>query len=154
VRRRTVFSLCGIVLATFVAGAVSIVAQGTKEQPVETKAQTSRGGKDTNIKSEGRVNDKAATGRAAPAQKGGEKPRGGAICDVHFDNRTPWWLDVYVDGDFEGNMPPWGDVYTYAIAGPTILYGRARFTDGSILTWGPVTVRCPAGGSYEWRVSR
>jgi hypothetical protein len=163
VRQRRVFHIMTLALCLLVAGGVALVAQGQKPQAQgsnvvveETRSEVARGGTDSNIKVTERVNAVGKDARQAPPAKGGEKPRGAAqgICDVHFDNRSPWWIHVYVDGEYEGVMPPWGDVYTYAIAGPTRLYGRAEFDDGSRRTWGPVTVRCPTGGSYSWRLLR
>lgn len=161
--QRRGFHILILALSLLVAGGVAATAQGQKPtdpkaqdpnaQVVQTKPEKARGGADTNVKSETRMNTEGKEPRQAPPQKGGEKARGG-VCDVHFDNRSPWWVHVYVDGNYEGLMPPWGDVYAYAISGPTRLYARAEFDTGGRLTWGPITVRCPAGGSYSWQLGR
>jgi hypothetical protein len=162
VKQHRVFLVLTLALGLFVAGGVALVAQGQKPQPqdatkqvLDTKSEVARGGADTNVKLDKRVNNLAKDARQAPPDKGGEKPRGAqGICRVHFDNRTPWWIHVFVDGNYEGLLPPWGDVQTYAVAGPTLLYGRADFDDGSRKTWGAVTVSCPAGGTFSWRLFR
>lgn len=105
------------------------------------------------MKSDKPVNPKGGTNRVAPPNKGGEKSRG-IICDVHVDNRTNLYIYVWVDGNPEGMMGPFGDLYTWAVAGPTRLYARADFDDGSRMTWGPQIVQCPTGGIYTWRLSR
>jgi hypothetical protein len=154
VSSRRVFHMLSLALALAVGGAVVLIAQDQKPEVIESKSELVRErGAHPNIKSETRVNDPNAQGRPAPPQKGGEKPRGDAsVCDVHFDNRTSWWIHVWVDWQYEGAMPGWGDIYTYAIPGPTILYAEARFTDGSVRRWGPINVRCPSYGSYTWRL--
>ncbi len=139
-------------MATVVAGAAAIGQTPPKEQVVETKAAKGRGGEDAKY-SDKTLNSMDAKARPAPPQKGGEKARGATVtCDVHFDNRTKWRIKVWTDRDYEGVVGPYGDLYTWAVAGPTELFGRADFTDGSVLTWGPVVVKCPPGGSYTWRL--
>ena len=112
-------------------------------------------GQDPNIKPNAGTNVRGgAITAAVPAHKqaAGAASKGANTCLVRFDNRTNLYIDTYTDGNSTGRMGPWGDIYTYAIAGPTRLYGRAEFTDGSVTTWGPTMVDCPAGGSYHWRL--
>jgi hypothetical protein len=154
VKRMSVF-LCANMVIT--AGLVALTAQQTepKREVVEAKSQTARGGEDPNIKTTTRVNNVKAAEVPAPPSKGGETPRGQVrTCDVHIDNRTPWYIHVYIDGTYSGLLPPWGDLYDRAIAGPTIFYGRANFDDGSSRTWGPWKFPCPPGTLYTWRLGR
>lgn len=113
-------------------------------------------GQDPNIRAGAGTNVSGATVTAAvPAHKqaaGAASKQASATCLVRFDNRTALYIATHLDGNSAGTLGPWGDVYAYAIAGPTRLYGRAGFTDGSVTTWGPVIVDCPAGGSYHWRL--
>lgn len=113
-------------------------------------------GQDPNIKAAAGTNVTGATVTAAvPAHKqaaGAASKQATATCLVRFDNRTDLYIATHVDGNSAGTLGPWGDVYAYAIAGPTRLYARAEFTDGSVTTWGPTMVDCPAGGSYHWRL--
>ncbi|EMR03220.1 hypothetical protein [Cesiribacter andamanensis] len=49
---------------------------------------------------------------------------------------------MYVDGTYRGQVSPWGDDYVNVGAGNTKVYIVAEFTDGSRVTWGPVTRSC------------
>ena len=112
-------------------------------------------GQDPNIKATAGTNVRGGTvaaGVPAHKQAAGAASKGAATCLVRFDNRTDLYIATYTDGNSTGMLGPWGDVYAYAIAGPTRLYARADFTDGSVTTWGPTMVDCPAGGSYHWRL--
>lgn len=153
--RRYLFAT--VIGTSLVALAVVGPSFAQTEKPVvdTSKAEVSRGGAaDPNVKSDRAVNSKAGTPRMAPPEKGGERARGGATCNVHIDNRSALYIQVWVDGNPEGMMGPWGDIYTWALAGPTRLYARADFDDGTRLTWGPQEVRCPAGTQYTWRLTR
>lgn len=136
-----------------IAIATSASAQ-SKNTIVESKAAKSRGtsAKDENVKSDVEKNDMNSTLEPPPA-KGGKASRGN-LCGVHFDNRTPWKLRTYVDGNHWGVVGPWGDLYALAIAGGTVLYAKATFTDGSELTWGPTVIKCPADGAFQWKLTK
>ncbi len=137
------------------AGAVAFAAEKkAKEVVVEAKAQKPRGeGADANVKSGPGKNDPTKK-VPAPAAKGGEKKRGGA-CGVIADNYTPWIIQVYIDGDYQGTVAPWGDLDLLAIAGwPTNAYARADFTDGSTITWGPKIFNCEAESVYRWKLNQ
>ena len=56
----------------------------------------------------------------------------------------------YFDGEYRGNVGPWGDGYGYVGCGETRLYARADFTDGTYSSWGPVVA--DVDGTYTWRV--
>lgn len=128
------------------APAAAHAAEAAKgKDKIESKSQKARGGgKDENIKSTDiPVNDPAQADKPQP-----EKKRG--TCQVHVDNRVNLWVKVYVDGDFRGMVSPYGDGYTLAISGPTRLYARADFTDGTYSWWGPITTDCPDGQTITW----
>ncbi len=119
------------------------------------RANVSRGGsaaEDENIRVPAGVNVRDGAKEQAPSQKAeaGTMGRGSSNCQVHFDNRSSLFVATYADGTYRGELAPWGDVYAYVIAGATRLYARAGFTDGSVSTWGPRMIECPAGGSYQW----
>jgi len=146
--------------ATFVGPMLSgvSIAQTTakKAAPAKPKigkvhAQKSRGGggADENIKSDSDANDPNKQ-MAAPANKGGERARGMDACAVVVDNRTGWYVRIFVDGTYRGTIAPWGDAYCYTGAGTTKLYAVAPFTDGSKYTWGPGNVECY--GRYTWQL--
>jgi hypothetical protein len=121
-------------------------------QRVSDTAQTPRGTEDTNIKTKQAPNDPAKD-TPAPANKGGEKTRA-AACIVNFDNYTPWFIEMYVDGNFAGIVGPWDDVNAIAGNGPTVLYARANFRDGSFKYWGPRSMNCVPGGFTTWELHR
>ena len=119
------------------------------------RANVSRGGavtEDENIRVPAGINVRDGAKEMAPSQKAeaGTLSRGSSNCEVHFDNRSSLFVATYADGTYRGELAPWGDVKTYVIAGSTRLYARAGFTDGSVSTWGPRSIECPAGGSYQW----
>jgi hypothetical protein len=145
-------------IATLFLGAMlislsAVQAQNPPRKPDETtRAEKARGGADTNVKQDRQttVAGDKATAVPPPPQKAGnqtEKTRQFASCAVMADNWTGYWIDVYVDSTYRGTMPPWGELYTYAIPGPTLLYGRSG---GGSLRWGPLTVSCRS--SYVWRL--
>jgi hypothetical protein len=134
---------------TFLATAAVDTQTPAKPDQV-SKKETGRGGADPNVKDDTGANDKGKpSGMPAPAEKSGEKSRQ-ALCAVMFDNYTDLWIKTYVDGRFAGTMRPWGELHTYAVAGPTRLYARADYRDGSYDYWGPVTVSCTT--RYTWRL--
>lgn len=117
---------------------------------VVAKANKARGeGKDPNIKVPADNKNDPNNIPKAPPEKGGEKSRGG-YCDVGVKNYTGYKIQIYYGGDYMGVMPAWGSFYVLSTAGTGVLYGRADFTDGSYLTFGPQTFSCPSGGSYVW----
>jgi len=114
-----------------------------------TKGTNSRGdanAKDENIKQDSAPNDPNAK-IEAPPEKGGPKTRQ-AACRVHIDNRTPWYISIYTDGNYRGQVSPYGDSYGWVGCGNTNLYGRAVFTDGSSRSWGPNVYYID--GTFQW----
>jgi hypothetical protein len=107
------------------------------------------GGADSNIKNDSDANDPSKQ-MPAPGAKGGEKGKGQGDCVVVLDNRSPWYIRIYVDGNYRGTIAPWGDSYCYTGAGETLLYAVAPFTDGTKYTWGPRSVSC--FGRYTWQL--
>jgi hypothetical protein len=143
------------VSATTAEPAGPVEASGPAADARPNPATAAAKGQDPNIRPTAGTNVSGATVTAAvPAHKqaAGAASKGAATCLVRFDNRTDLYIATHVDGNSAGTLGPWGDVYAYAIAGPTRLYARADFTDGSVTTWGPTMVDCPAGGSYHWRL--
>lgn len=154
-QQSTRFALVGIGLVA--ALAITSSAAGAQARS-QDRPNAARGAmdpaNDENIRMARGTNSMSAAGEAAPSQKApaGTATRGASSCQVHFDNRTRLYIATYADGTYRGELAPWGDVYTYVIAGPTRLYARAGFDDGSVSTWGPRMVDCPAGGSYQWQL--
>ena len=116
------------------------------------KAAQSRGdssGPDENIKHGRAANDPNAK-EEAPPEKGGPKTRQG-YCFVHIDNRTPYFAEIYTDGNYRGEIPKYGDLTGYVGCGNTNFYARAAFTDGTYKTWGPSLYY--VDGSFTWTLT-
>jgi hypothetical protein len=86
----------------------------------------------------------------APSAKAGSKARGTTLALVVFDNYTAYKIQLFGNGQYIGLLPAWGKVYSYATEGDIVLYGRADFTTGDVLTWGPTTITLSSGDSYTW----
>ncbi len=140
-------------LVTGCAAACLTVASAQAQQPmgktVEVKSALSRGaGADENIRV-ARTPNKADASVPAPTSKGGEKTRG-TTSIVHVDNRTNWYIDIYLDGSYCSTIGPWGDIYCYVGTGNTRMYGHADFVDGPARTWGPTVDY--VDGTYIWKL--
>jgi hypothetical protein len=134
---------------TFLVPAL-VETQGQAKPDQVSKRETGRGGADANVKEDAGTNTKGKpSGLPAPAEKSGEKSRQ-ALCAVMFDNYSDLWIKTYVDGRYTGAMRPWGELHTYAVAGPTRLYARADYTDGTYDSWGPINISCTS--RFRWRL--
>ena len=153
-RRIAQVSSVSLAVALAIAFGMSVTAdmQQTERKPDQTsQKETGRGtGADPNVKSDVGENEK---GKAAqlpgPERKTGEKPRGQGLCAVVFDNYTNLWVKTYVDGSYAGTMRPWGELATFAVAGPTVLYARADYRGGGYDSWGPIKVNCTTSFVYR-----
>jgi len=128
--------------------------QATKDaKDVTTKAETRASGTDANIKDNSETNNPNMQ-EPAPPEKGGPKSRGGGPvpCHIRVDNRTPWLIRIYIDGNYRGVLPRFGDLYGLTGNGPTTAYGLATFVNAPNKSWGPQAFRCPAGGIYTWHL--
>jgi hypothetical protein len=139
-----------LLLATVLSSAAFLLAQ-TPQHPASgsTKSTKSRGAsdaKDENIKQDSQPNDPNVK-TEAPPDKGGPKTRG-ASCRIHIDNRTGYYVNIYTDGQYRGQVSPYGDSIGYVGCGDTNFYARAVFNDGSVLTWGPSGYF--VDGSFTW----
>jgi len=124
-------------------------AQQPQANAAETKSAKGRGaGADENIKMQ-RAPNKPGAETPAPTSKGGDKSRGSTSI-VHVDNHTNLYIDAYMDGSYCATVGPWGDVWCNVGTGNTRMYGRAEFTDGSSLSWGPNIGY--VDGTYTWRL--
>lgn len=151
-RKFVTYSLAAVFALTLTSPTLGHAQGGKKAKAAEEKtdAQKSRGtGPDENIKSQSTQND-ANNAMKAPPTKGGEKTRGG-WCDFRVDNRTPWKIQLFVDGDYVGMVSGWGNASGSYSGGSHVIYGVADFTDGSKITWGPNSISC--FGTYSWRLS-
>lgn len=147
--------LVGVAIVLSLAFATQIALSQTsaksksksKQKVIElkaTKSSTRGEGADPNIKNEKETNDPNSD-MNAPEKKGGAKTRGGGYCEVRFDNRSRWFVKLYVDGTYRGTLSPYGDSVVYTGAGETSVYGRAQFDDGTFFYWGPKNYDCYSG---------
>lgn len=153
-----VAAVFGLVFTAFSAAQEKPAGAGKKtasktELVTSKAAQGPQEGKDPNIKNDTEKNNPHMHA-PAPANKGGGKTKGAGPypCSIHVDNRTEWFIRVYMDGDYQATVNRYGDLYGLTGNGPTTLYGVAFFDDGSTKTWGPHVFDCPAYGSYTWRM--
>ena len=82
------------------------------------------------------LNDPKGPEMKAPPRKRNPKGTGNPNL-LKLDNRTPWFVRVYVDGAYHGMLPPWGDLLTYALPAKSKVYAVANFLDGTRRFWGP-----------------
>lgn len=148
------FALAGLLV---VGTGMTLVARADekkaakKPQAETVKATKTRGGEaDPNIKAPASNVNSEAKRSPAPAGKGDGAQRG-AITRVHVDNRTPWIIQIFIDGEYRGVVSPWGDGYCNAISGATTFYAVADFDDGSRKTWGPR--KATIDGTYTWTLT-
>lgn len=130
---------------------------GAKTSKIESdKAQQAEAGaSDTNVKNDVATNSKGGSAAPAPPDKGGEKGRGFGLgyVEVIFNNYSPWYVKCYVDGNYRGTIAPWGALNFPTGNGPTLLYARADFDDGSTYRWGPRQFFYYSGNRYQWRLN-
>lgn len=148
------FALAAAICLPLLAGS-AYGQKGTKMKKAsiaDTTSSKSTGGAkggDPNIKIEERVNS-TTKAPASSSSKSGAK--GASMCGVFFDNYTDLYINVYVDGDYEGVVGRMGEKTVYAIAGQTVVYARADFDDGTYYSWGPTTFQCNPGTIYTWKL--
>lgn len=126
--------------------------------PVMAESAASKGAnglasvRDNNIRSDNMMNSKSSM-VAAPENKGGAKSRGlNGTCNIHVNNSTGYYVQFYFNGNPAGAMGPWGDLYPNTTEGRGVLYARAVFNDGSVMTFGPQNFTC-TGSDFTWTLT-
>jgi hypothetical protein len=146
--------LAGLALAATAPSAVSAQATKAKPKAMESKATANRGaGADANIKNDDVKNKAGGADMAVPPRKGGAKTRGAAVGTLHIDNRTSWYIRIYVDGDYRGTIAPMGDWYLDGGCDSYRLYAVANFDNGSTYSFGPVDTNGSCG-DQTWTLRR
>lgn len=141
------------VLAGVALAATTPATAHAQRKAITTRSSASRGaGTDQNIKSD-QVTNKKDDNTPAPPRKGGPKSRGARVGTLHVDNRTPWYIKIYVDGDYRGTLAPYGDWYADGGCDDYSLYAVALFDDGSSRNWGPVHTNSSCGDQV-WHLER
>lgn len=121
-------SILGILAAGFfiLAFSTSSYAQKPKaiSKTVKSATVSASRGANPNIKSEAPSSD-------APVAQS----RSANLCSIYFTNYTGYYINIYVDGYYKGQLSPWG--------GGTVVVGD-----------GYTTIYCiTAGKTLEWRDS-
>lgn len=149
--RRGVIAAGLLAIAGVLLSAAMAQTGGGKTTEVVTRGHKGRGqGADPNIRHKSEANDPNVK-PAPPAAKGGPKARG-SVCGIVVDNWTPWKVQLYVDGDYQGLISPYGALSDVVFTGPVVVYARADFTDGTYTSWGPQTFQCSGQGIYRWKL--
>lgn len=124
----------------------------TAESAASKGANASASARDNNIRSDNMMNSKNSM-VAAPENKGGAKSRGlNGTCNIHVNNKTGYYVTFYFNGDVAGALGPWGDLYPNSTEGRGVLYARAVFNDGSVMTFGPQNFTC-TGSDFTWTLT-
>src|SRR5580765_96331 len=126
-RKRTAVAITMVGLAI----ALASPAEAQKKNELSTRSSEGRGTatSDDNIKTTAGTNDKAHV-IPAPPKKGGKVTRGDVgSCPLYVDNRTGLWVNIYTDGNYRGQVSPYGNVIGYVGCGSTSFYARANYTD-------------------------
>lgn len=133
---------------------ISFVSHSAFAQTQQPPQQQRGGGEATTAKTRGddpeiktpkpeaNVKGQEPEGFIQPMEKGAKARGEYNYCSVIVDNWTGWWLDVYIDGTYRGNVSPYGKGGQNVGAGNTRVYIVAEFKDGSRVRWGPVTKSC------------
>jgi len=139
-----------IVMCAAALLSIPLAAQ-SKSSGVKGQASTP----DPNIKSDSLTNTPGQT-VVPPPSKGGPASKG-AGCVLHIDNSTAYIIEFYFNGIAEGAMSPWSDYTNTITPGGASLYGKATFTDGSVLTFGPQAYQCNASlgpdATFTWTLT-
>jgi hypothetical protein len=160
-RRSTEMMVFVILISLAVSAQDTGTLAGAKEKTQASRAQESDKstksrsvGDDPNIKQGKEQVAKNSPGNEPPAppQKGGARSRGPLDCWLTIDNWSPWWIDVYIDGTYRGEVSPFGKGTVNAGFGGTMLYARANFTDATFRAWGPRQFLCSSNGQFNWRL--
>ena len=110
-------------------------AQKKVSRTVKAKTVEASRGANANIKSEAPTSDEPVA-----------QARGAAACSIYFSNYTGFYVNVYVDGYYKGQLAPWGGGTVVVADGYTSIY---CITAGKTLEWSD------AGncfGSYTFRL--
>jgi hypothetical protein len=113
-------------LGIFAAGCMLLAfssttyAQKKVAKTVTAKTVSASRGVNPNIKSDAPTTD-VAEGKAR-----------GAACSIYFSNYTGYYVNIYVDGYYRGQLSPWGGGTVVVADGYTSIY---CITAGKTLEW-------------------
>ena len=113
----------GCMLLTF---STTSFAQKKVTVKVKSNAVEANRGSNPSIKSEAPTTDKAES-----------KSRG--TCRIYFTNYTGYYINIYVDGYYKGQISPWGNGTVYVGDGYTTIYGISA---GRTMEWPSTAGNC------------
>ena len=90
----------------------------------------------------------APASKAAAAAKSNQAP----MCEVIFDNFVNLLVAVAIDEKLVGLVPPYGQLDASTRPGSRTLEGLAEYSDGTMGTFGPQIVNCPAGSGVRFEL--
>lgn len=82
----------------------------------------------------------------APTTDVAEPKARGQACSIYFSNYTGYYVNIYVDGYYRGQLSPWGGGTVVVASGYTSIYA---ITAGKTLEWSD-SGNCQ--GSYTFRL--
>ena len=88
----------------------------------------------------------------APASKAAAKMNQAPMCEVIFDNFVNLLVAVAIDEKLVGLVPPYGQLDASTRPGSRTLEGLAEYSDGTMGTFGPQTVNCPAASGVRFEL--
>jgi hypothetical protein len=136
--------IASVLALTLSIGLIPAFAQkGKHPRAVSSRAATDKGNPKYAIPT---TPDKS--GKPAPPQKGGAKPKGKRTTGViHVDNRTGYNVYVFEDGVYVGPLGAYGDIYYYSPSGTHEMYAESA---GGTTHWGPQDLYVDYDGSSSW----
>lgn len=98
----------------------SIFAQSKPAKAVEVKAKAvaKTRGSNPNIVTK----DEQPSAMPTPPSKGGEDKNDKVYCSIDFDNWTNNFVDMYVDGYYQGTLGPFSKTNVIVLSGYTSVY--------------------------------
>jgi hypothetical protein len=142
----------GLALSLAIQGSASL-AQKPKENSAENKGQKVEAGSRSITLPSGNVTNNPKDMKPAPASKGGSARGGYYSAMVRIDNRTPWKIQIFANGNYMGIVAPYGDSYIPSTSGNLILQGKGDFTDGTTYRWGPRAIYLDPGDTFTWSIT-
>jgi hypothetical protein len=139
------FALALVMSIAALVGAPAIAKAG---KTVASPKRTAKAN-EVKLKAERPNNSHPLTKNQAPPSKGGAKSKG-LVGRLHVDNRTGYYIDIYINGNPEGTVGPFGDLY-WSVVDPsptTSLFGKAP---GTSYVWGPREI--DPDEDYTWTLN-
>ena len=146
-------TLTAVLGSAIFSPSVNINAQETPQNSLDTQGREIESGSRGLDIPQREVNNDPNDSRPAPPDKDGPRTRGGIYAsELRFDNRTPWYIEIYINNEYAGELGPYGDSYIPTTDGRFSLYAVAKFSDGDRYVWGPSSVYLDPRETFTWRL--